>query len=314
MMRFRPTAFRVPVLGLVLIAGWLIPLSLAAQDLEPRRWTHFPVGTNTLGVGYAGQNANIYFNPAIGITDGSANINAWLARYSYSFNWSGMTARLDGILPYMSGTWRGIVGGEPGLRSIRAVGDPWLRLSVNFYGSPALERPEFLDFATKNTVRTTVGASLAVSLPLGGYDAEELINVGRNRYAVRPQMGVLHQRGPWSFELTGSIYMFSDNKDFVESITLSQAPIYALQAHVTRNFKSDIWLGAGLAYANGGRIKLDGIQTSYDVDNVLLNLVGNYKITRTQSVMVAWQQGRTQNDVGSDYDSWLLSWAVAWGN
>ena len=288
--------------------------TLVAQDLEPRRWTHLPVDTHTLGVGYAGKDEQIFFNPLVGITNGSSDLNAWLARYSYSFNWSGMTARLDGILPYISGTWRGLVDGEPGQRTVRAGGDPWLRLSVNFYGSPALRGRAFKDFVMDNPVRTTVGASLAVSLPLGGYDQRELINVGRNRYTLRPQMGVLHLRGPWSYELTGSVYIFSDNTDFVESSRLSQDPVFALQAHGTRNFKGNFWLGAGMAYANGGKVSLDGARIDYEVDNVLWNLVGSYRITTNQSVMLAWQQGRTQVDVGTDSDSWLLSWAIAWEN
>jgi hypothetical protein len=49
------------------------------------------------------------------------------------------------------------------------------------------------------------------------------------------------------------------------------------------------------------------------VDNVLLNLVGSYRFTKNQSMMLAWQRGRTQVDVGSDSDSWLLSWVVLWG-
>ena len=297
---------------LLVLSLLLASTSLAAQDLEPRRWTHLPVGTNNVAIGYAGQNANIYFNPLIGITDGTADINAWLARYSRSFDWAGMTARVDAILPYVSGTWRGLVNGSPGQRTIRAGGDPWLRLSLNFYGSPALRGQEYLDFLANHPVRTIVGASLAVSLPWGNYDPEELINVGRNRYALRPQIGVLHQRGPWSYELTGSVYLFSDNRDFVESNKLSQEPVFAVQAHLTRNIRGDFWLGAGVAYAAGGKVELDGERVSYEVDNVLLNLVGSYKITRAQTATVAWQQGRTQVDVGSDSDSWLVSWAIAW--
>jgi hypothetical protein len=176
-----------------------------------------------------------------------------------------------------------------------------------------LKRQEFLDFVAENPVRTTVGASLAVSLPLGGYDPTELINVGRNRYILRPQVGVLHERGPWSFELTGSMFLFSDNNDFVDSVTLSQDPVWALQAHVTRNFEGNFWLGAGMAYGRGGKVQLDGSPTAFEIDNLLLNLVGSYKLTRTQSMMLAWQRGRTQNDVGADFNSWLLSWAMALG-
>ena len=101
--------------------------------------------------------------------------------------------------------------------------------------------------------------------------------------------------------------------DFVESITLSQEPVWAAQAHVTRNVLGRGWLGVGLAYAVGGKIDLDGERVDYRVDNVLWNLVGGYRLTRHQSVMVAWQQGRTQVDVGQDSDSWLLSWVYAWG-
>jgi hypothetical protein len=299
---------------LVVLLLLLGSANLTAQDLEPRRWTHLPVGTSILGVGYAGQSADIYFNPAIGITDGTADVNAWLARYSHSFNWSGMTARVDGIMPYVSGTWKGLVDGEPGQRTIRTLGDPLLRLSVNFYGSPALEGPDFLDYIAGNPVRTTVGASIAVSLPLGGYDPDELINVGRNRYMLRPQIGVLHQREAWSFELTGSVFLFSDNTDFIDSATLSQDSVYALQAHITRSFEGNFWLGAGLAYAYGGKVKVDGSRLDFSVDNLLVNLVGSYRITKSQSVTFAWQRGRTQNNVGSDSDSWLLSWVYAWSD
>jgi hypothetical protein len=301
---------RLDWLAAILLILTSVPLN--AQDLEPRRWNHLPVGTNIAVVGFAGKSADIYFNPLIGITDGTADLNAWLARYSHSFDWGGMTARVDGIVPYVSGTWRGLVGGEPGQRTIRAGGDPWLRLSLNFYGAPALRGTEFTDFVAANPVRTAFGASLAVSLPWGAYDSRELINVGANRYVLRPQVGTLHQRGPWSFELTGSVYVFSDNDDFVESTTLSQEPIYALQAHVTRNFKGNFWLGAGMAYAAGGVITLDRTRTDFKVDNLLVNLVGGYRISQNQSVMLAWQRGRTQIDVGTDSDSWLFSWVISW--
>ena len=269
-MRLSPHTFhRVSVLLGFALVLWLIPEPANAQDLEPRRWTHLPVGMNTFAIGYAGKDADIYFNPMIGITDGTANLNAWVARYSYAFDWAGKTARLDGMLPYVSGTWEGLQDGEQAKRNARAGGDPWLRLSVNFHGAPALAGKEYETYLVENPVRTTIGASLAVAFPLGGYDSEELINVGRNRYIVRPQVGVLHMRGPWSAELTGSVYMFTDNDDFVDAVTLSQEPIYAIQGHLTRNFRSGFWLGAGMAYANGGKVDLDKERTSYKIDNVL---------------------------------------------
>ncbi len=298
----------------LLLALVVVPVQLAwSQDLEPRRWTHLPVGSHTFSLGYAGQETEIFFNPLIGITDGTGSVNAWLARYNHAFDWAGKTARVDVIVPYVSGTWQGIVDGEPGRRDINGGGDPWLRLSMNFAGSPALEGEAFGNFIANNPVRTTVGASLAVSLPRGPNDAAELVNVGRNRYTLRPQLGVLHQRGPWSYELTSSVFWFSDNDDFVESATLEQDPVWALQGHITRNFANSLWLGVGLAYAIGGDVTIDGVRVDYEVDNLLWNVVAGYRINAHHSVVLAWQQGRTQVDVGTDFDSWLLSWTYAWG-
>jgi hypothetical protein len=213
------------VLALTLTLG-LAAVPAAAQDLEVRRWSHLPVGVNTLAVGYAGQDTRIYFNPIVGITDGTADLNAWVARYSHTFDWSGKTARIDVMLPYVSGTWQGLVDGVPGQRTIRDRGDPWIRLGLNFYGAPANSGNAYRNYIAEHPIRTTIGASLAVSPPLGDYDPTELINVGTNRYAVRPQLGMLHVRRAWSFELTGSVFIFQDNTDFVDAITLSQEPVW----------------------------------------------------------------------------------------
>jgi hypothetical protein len=303
------------LLGLVawLLAAGIPAQSAWSQDLEPRRWTHLPVGSNTFALGYAGKDSEIFFNPLIGITDGTASVNAWVARYNRTFDWSGRTARIDFSLPYASGTWTGLVDGEPGRRDINAGGDPWLRLSMNFKGAPALSGEAFQEYLANNPVRTTLGASVAVGLPLGSYDPAELINIGRNRYTVRPQLGLLHTRGPWSYELTTSVFWFSDNDDFVDSATLDQDPVWAVQGHITRNFNGGFWLGAGLAYAVGGNLTIDGVRIDYEVDNLLWNVVGAYRINANQSVLVSWQQGRTQVDVGTDFDAWLISWAYAWG-
>jgi hypothetical protein len=55
-----------------MVTGLALTESALGQDLEPGRWTHLPTGTNPFAVGYAGRDTDIYFNPIIGITDGSA--------------------------------------------------------------------------------------------------------------------------------------------------------------------------------------------------------------------------------------------------
>jgi hypothetical protein len=309
----RPCAsIGLPHLVLSLCLAVAAPSTATAQDLEPRRWTHFPEGTNTLALGYAGQNAEIFFNPLIGITDGTANLNAWLVRFGHTFSWSGRTTRIDGTLPYLSGLWQGLADNEPAQRSIRAGGDPWLRLSVNLMGAPSLDPEALQEYVAEHPVRTVVGASLAIGLPLGSYDARELINIGQNRYTLRPQFGVLHLRNQWSYELTGSVFLFSENPEFLEDIKLSQGPVWAIQGHVSRNFGSNAWASVGLAYAKGGTVELDRTRLDYKVDNILWNVALSYRLYPTQSISIGWQQGRTQVNVGTSSDSWLVSWLKVW--
>jgi hypothetical protein len=49
----------------------------------------------------------------------------------------------------------------------------------------------------KTSVTTVVRAAVTVTLPTGKYDSNLLINLGQNRWTVRPQLGVLHQQHQW---------------------------------------------------------------------------------------------------------------------
>jgi len=87
-------------------------------------------------------------------------------------------------------------------------------LSVNFLGAPALKGKAYQAFRASHPVNTVVGAALAVTLPFGAYNNERLLNLGQNRLIFRPQIGVVHTRGHWSYELTGSVFLFGDNDKF----------------------------------------------------------------------------------------------------
>ncbi len=50
-------------------------------------------------------------------------------------------------------------------------------------------------------------AAFAVQLPTGEYMDDKLINLGTNQYVVRPDVGLVHDRGRWSIE-TGAVASF----------------------------------------------------------------------------------------------------------
>ena len=296
----------------------LISLGLSeragAQDLEPRRWSHLPIGQTIVGVGYGYTEANVFFSPVWKLTDGTSRINGLGVSAIHTFGLAGKSARISLLLPYLSGRWEGDMEGEFQIVHRRGGGDPRLRLSVNLYGAPALKGSEFVQYRTEHSTNTVIGASIAMTVPLGKYCDDCLINIGNNRWSVQPQLGFVHTRGPWSFELTGSAFVFTDNDSFIDNAVLKQKPIYALQTHVIYDFKPGLWVSLSTGYGVGGRISIDQQKTIFEVDNWVWAASFGFTIGKTQSLKLTWLSGRTQNLAGRDSDNLLLGWSIRWGH
>lgn len=295
----------------------LAPLSLAlsglapaAQDLEPRRWTHLPVGTNIGGLAYANVRGDVFFDPVLQLEDVTVETNGAAASYVRAFAVFGLTGRLDLIVPWQRTRWEGLVSGVPDSRTQEGFDDPWVRLSVGLVGAPALSGKEFLDHHAARPVRTVVGAGLGVKLPLGEYDPDRLLNIGQNRFVLQPQVGAVHFRGPWSYELTGSTFLFADNDDFFGGSELEQDPIYALQAHVVHTFENQSWVSAGAGYNSGGETRIDGKSKDDERVNVLAGLALGLPIGRSQGLKVAYLRSDARESVGSDVEGFFVSWTI----
>jgi hypothetical protein len=84
-----------------------------------------------------------------------------------------------------------------------------------------------------------VGASLQVSAPTGQYDDTKLVNIGTHRWSFKPEVGVSKALGPWTLEFTAAVTLFTDNSDFFNGNTRSQAPLYSFRARSTT--RPGIW-------------------------------------------------------------------------
>lgn len=230
--------------------------------------------------------------------------------YTHYFALFDTTARLDVQLPIQSGRWEGLLDGAPASTTRDGLADPRIRLSINLAGAPALRGQEFMAFHKEHPVNTIVGAALALRLPLGEYKDERLINLGENRFTFEPQLGVVHTRGPWSWEVTGSAFLYTDNDDFFGGNTIEQVPFYAVQAHVVRTFERGPWFSAGIAYGWGGEMRLNGVNADNQKDNLLFGFSLGFPIGHTQAVRAGYARGRSFADTGQDSHTFLLTWSL----
>jgi hypothetical protein len=282
----------------------------AAQDSEPRRWTHLPVGTNIAGVSYIFTDGDIHVDPTLRIDNARLEMHTLAASYSRYFGLAEMTARVDVQLPVQSGRWHGLLNGVETSVTRSGLADPRVRLSLNFVGAPALEGEAFQAYLASHEERTTAGVAVALRAPLGEYREDKLINLGENRWSVEPQLGVVHSSGPWSGELTGSAFVYTPNNDFFNGLTLRQDPLYAIQGHVVRTFGGGFWVSADAAYGRGGETEISGVDKEDLRSNLLYGFTVGFSLESGQSFRLGYLRREALNNVGLDAHNVLLTWSI----
>jgi hypothetical protein len=281
----------------------LLPLGqVLAQDLEPRRWTPLPPGINVVGSGIAVTTGDVLFDPALQIEDAKVNAETVVASYVRSFSLAGKLARFDLTVPWQHAKWTGLLQGQSASVTRAGFSDPVVRLSMILAGAS----PD--PTASSNTV---VGAAIAVTVPVGEYFEDKLLNLGQNRFVIRPQVGMVHTRGQWSYELTSSVFFFTDNDEFYGDSTREQNPLYAVQGHVIHSFKKPgYWAAMSAGYGIDGKSSINGT-TANDSRRVFVSALSlGMPLGSRQGLKFAYVRDRTNISRGSDTDSFVIAWSA----
>ncbi|WP_235835894.1 transporter [Cognatitamlana onchidii] len=293
-----------------IIGTFLCSFQNFAQDLEPRRWNALPLGTQVLGGGYAFTSGDILLDPALNLEDAKIDAHSVIIQYVRPFKLGSKLARVDVKLPASFAYWKGILNGEFASTNRNGFMDSRIRLSVNLIGPPAAQPKELFKYFKENPVNTTVGASIAITLPTGLYHADKLLNLGQNRFVIRPQVGVLHNWGLWSFEFTTSVIFFTNNNNFFGGNTRSQKPMLAAQTHLIKRFNSILWASLSVGTGTGSKSTINNESKDDRRNDVLASLSTGYSISKRQSLKLAYIYSRTTRLIGSNTDSIALGWAL----
>lgn len=296
--------------SIIYVFSLLCSSLVMAQDLEPRRWNILPLGTQVLGGGYAYTSGDILFDPTLEIEDATVKANSFVIQYVRPFKLGNKFARVDVRLPISFVHWEGLLNGDFASVDRNGFTDSRVRLSVNLIGPKASGPKELFNYFQKNPINTTVGASIAVTLPTGLYKADKLLNIGQNRFVIRPQIGILHNRGKWSYELTSSVIFFTNNNDFFGGNTRSQKPMFAIQGHIIKRFESKLWVSVSAGTGTGSKSTINDDSKDDRRNDVLASISTGYPIAKKQSLKLAYVYSRTTRILGSNTDSIVLGWAL----
>jgi hypothetical protein len=298
--------------GCTSLAWFILAQPSLAQDIEPRRWSHLPLGGNFGGVVYAYTEGDIFLNPVLRIEDGEFEMNTAAIKYIRAFELLGKSARIDLLQMYQSGSWSGTFNGAPVATERDGWADTTLRFAVNLYGAPPLEGEEFIEYRKAAHCETIVGAGLVVTLPTGEYYDDKLINLGANRYTFSPQFGVVHTRGKWTMELSSSVTFYTDNDEFFNGKKLEEDPLLIGQGHLIYTFMPGLWLCASAGYGYGGESTIDQVSANDRKGNLGFGLSAGFSVSRNLGFKIAYVGIRTQEDVGSDNDTFSIACSLQW--
>lgn len=294
---------------LAVIVGWLaIPSQARAQDIEPRLYSNTPVGVNFLILGYTYTEGGVAFDPSLPVSKPQIDTNSGVLGLSRALDFWGHSGKVDAIVPYTWLSGSADFEGQTVERSVSGFADPLFRVSVNLYGAPAMTLKEFGSYKQD----LIVGAALQVSVPWGQYDDTRVVNIGTNRWFVKPSLGVSKTEGPWTLEATAAATFYTDNDDFFGGHTREQDPLYSLQAHTIRGFSNGIWASLSATYFTGGSTTIDGVAKHDLQRNWRIGGTFAMPVNRQNSIKLYASSGVSAR-TGNNYNLVGIAWQYRWG-
>lgn len=280
-----------------------------AQELTPRAYWPAPNGTKVATFAYQYSTGDILMDPSLPIVGVDSRINLTQFSYLQTINLAGRTATVQFSVPYSWGTTEGVVEEVDISRYLAGWADARARLSVNLLGAPTMDGAQFQQLRAKP--RPIVGMSLQVQAPTGAYEKERLINVGTNRWAIKPAVGYIHPvTRTWLTELEVGMWIFGDNDEFLGS-TREQNPIVSGDFHLVKRVKPGFWFSLDLNYYYGGRSTVDGNLIADLQRNSRAGLTLTFPWKHKHAIRGSYSTG-TVTSSGGDFDMLSLLYAYAW--
>lgn len=277
-----------------------------SQELEPRSYSPSPIGTTFVLGGIGKSEGGILFDPSLSVDNVHADLWFVTAGFGHVFSLAGRQARILVVVPAAWGDIAGEVDQQPVSAKLSGLVDPRIKLSIALKGAPALT---FANFG-KAPRHAVIGASLTVMPPVGQYSSAQLVNLGYNRWALKPELGVSRPIGRWSMDAYAGTWLFTTNRTyFPGTAEKSQDPIYTVQSHVGYTFPTRYWVALDGTWFSGGHTSVNGADNSDSQNNVRVGGTLSIPLGKTQSLKLTYSTGLVTRR-GNDFNTFAATWQL----
>jgi len=302
-------------MGVYSLSNWIVIIFimtgmsglLYSQEIEPRAYTNIPQDLNAAVFAYSLTSGSILTDATLPLQDLNVTTHVPTLVYLRTFSIFGKLGRAQVMVPYahLDGTAKFSGQDTSGTRS--GLADARVRLGINIFGSPALTLKEFSRFQQT----TIIGASVVVLVPIGQYDKTKRVNLGSNRWGIKPEIGFSHQYNRFYFEMYAGVWFSTANQNYLVDLTLEQDPIFSFQFHTGYIFKSGIWLAVDGAHVNGGKVKVEGAYIDSFQKNWRMGGALSIPLGVQHSIKILYHSG-VYTRFGGDFNIFTLAYQYIW--
>ncbi len=291
------------------VAVLRFPEQLHSQFTDPHTYDNTPVGVNEVELlyGYAHSNASI--DTSIVVAGAEFNLNQGSVSYTRYFSFFHQLAWVEAGVPLA-----GLEGSLTGTNisgSTTGAGDSSYQFAAVLKGAPALSVAQFAKFKPV----TTIGASLSITAPTGLYNADKVLNLGSNRWSLKPEIAVSHPFGPqqkWELDAYANAYFYTDNTAYHGSETLRQKVLPGIEGHISYSFRSNLWASLDTRYSFGGDTVVNGSNQSNGQQNFTLGSELNLTLGPQNSLVFEFAKALVHQN-GTDYTGFGVKYYYSWG-
>lgn len=287
----------------------LVGITHSAQADNARDWQNTPINLNMVFGYYNLIDTNTPIDTSLPIDGLSLNADLYFFRYARSFDLDGRNSAFQIIQPYadVSASFDDarLLNGT---KHNGGMGDTQVVFAHNFFGGPALTAEEF----SKWTPETFMSGALWVTVPNGDYDKKRIINIGANRWVVKPEIAFGHPIGPTWLEFNTYVSFYGNNDNYQGNSKLEQRPLYAIEGHYSYSVNRALWVSLDGTYSAGGETCIDGVDQDNEQANTLLGASLGFMLTPQFGGLVAYTDTVSERTGSPDVNTWTLRLQYVW--
>ncbi|KAA6175493.1 transporter [Pseudomonas marginalis] len=274
-----------------------------------RDWQNTPTDLNMLFGYYNRVDTNTPIDTTLPIDGLSLNADVYLLRYARSFGIDGRNSAIQLIQPYadVSASFDNARFFD-GTKHNGGMGDAQVVFAHNIFGGPALTAAEFANWKPE----TFLTGAVWLTVPTGDYDKDRVINIGANRWVVKPELGFGTPFGPTWLEINTWVSLFGDNDEYHGNSKLEQKPLYAIEGHYSYTINRAFWASLDATYSRGGESKIDGIWQDNKQENGLLGASLGFMLTPQFGGLLAYSDTIAERRGSPDVNTWTLRMQYVW--